>query len=133
MRLSKIKEDIAASDSNLKPHKTIGWNITVSNHAKERANLRFPKKSKTDWEEFHRNVLHGLLRQDDKKSGVHLIYSKSHNHAVIADVNRKNKSIHYVTLPPEGHSHATHIGDNKIMVESKIIIEFDIICTISVE
>lgn len=102
--------------------KTTGWTIDHGSHAMERAKQRFPDKSDDDWMKFHRNVVHGLMKSKERYNGVHLIYSQSHDHGVVARVDRKKKHIRYITMLPKGKNHTTDDSDVKLMVEHFVII-----------
>ena len=112
------EHDNAATSTLQRKYKTNGWNIASSTHAMSQASARHPSKTPEDWQAFHRNVVHGLIKAPTKHTGANLIYSTSHDHGVVAHVDHRKKEINIITVLPKGKSHTTHEGDAKTIVES---------------
>ncbi len=105
-------------------HKTTGWRIETTTHARSQALIRHPLKTAEDWQSLHRNIVHGLISAKDKNNGTHLIYSASHDHGVIAAVNHKKKEIHVVTVLEHKKQKMMHPDDHKIIVEDIKTLSF---------
>lgn len=126
---NKSKEEIERENS-LKSslpelHKTTGWRVTTTVHARSQALIRHPHKTTEDWQAFHRNIVHGLIKSKVKNDGTHLIHSISHKHAVIATVNHKKKEVHIVTVLGNDMSKTMSPDDHKTIVESFKLLTFE--------
>jgi hypothetical protein len=125
VQLRELKESLEDSEvSKLSvlqsQYKTTGWTIKTKVHARARAYTRHPTHTAEDWIKFHRNIVHAVIKS--RTSGNHVIFSKSHNIGVVANVDRKNKMIEYHTVLSSGKHHAdADANDTKLMVEYKIV------------
>lgn len=121
---STKEHENAAISSLPELHKTTGWRITTSIHARSQAHIRHPNKTSEDWQSLHRNVVHGLIKSKDKHDGSNFIHSTSHGHSVVAHVNHRRKEVHIVTVLDKGMLHATEKDDHKMTVENCCAMSF---------
>lgn len=130
-KYNKATEASNAKISTLKPCRITAsktpWHVSLmSDHAASQAHIRFPNKTSSEWEDFHRKAIKSI-EKEHPVDGVHVIHSASHGHGVVASVDNKRKSYKLITVLGNNQNNATTKSDIKHICETmNIDVEYDI-------